>query len=114
MSVLVAATLIGRLAIRAVSHGRAFTTGRLSRPTRARAPWMSRVRKYRSPALVILPIFSLPPLARTLGVRPSQAAKCLAEANCLPSPTEATSAVAVIGPMPGAVANLRMTSLCPC
>ena len=51
-------------------------------------------------------ISGLPPLECCLGTNPSQAASCRPFLNSLASPTVATIALAVIGPMPG---NLRQT-----
>jgi hypothetical protein len=57
---------------------------------------------------------SFSPLARTRGVSPSHVAKCLADLNCVLSPTAATSAVAVMGPTPGAKASRWLASLALC
>src|SRR4051812_45400173 len=64
------------------------------------AAWMSNVRRYVSPRLVILPSLALPPLECCLGVSPIQAPNCAPLLNCLKSPTVATTAEAVTGPTP--------------
>jgi hypothetical protein len=55
---------------------------------------------YRSPRLEIPGSRALPPLDRGLGTSPSQAADSRPFLKQLRSPTAATSAVAVTGPMP--------------
>ena len=77
----VAATGIGRRASSGVSHGRGRILGRLFAPTTALAPWISRVRKYRWPPLLMCPIRWWSPLDVMRGVRPSQAAKWRPERN---------------------------------
>ena len=64
------------------------------------APWISSVRRYSSPRLVILPRLVLPPLEFWLGTMPSHAPNCAPLLNCLKSPTPATVADAPISPMP--------------
>ncbi len=110
----VAATFTGRRRKSSVSHGFGRMSARNAVPTTARAPWMSIVRRYRSPPLLIRPMCSFPPLAWMRGVNPSHAAKWRADLNCLPSPTAATIAVAVRGPTPGAEASRRLASLALC
>lgn len=56
----------------------------------------------------------LPPLECCLGTNPSQAAICHPFSKFLASPTVATSALAVIGPMPGNLASLRLSSFWRC
>jgi hypothetical protein len=65
-------------------------------------------------ALADAPDFSFPPLALMRGVRTSHAAKWREDLNCLPSPTAATTAVAVIGPTPGAEARRWLSRLDLC
>jgi hypothetical protein len=65
-----------------------------------RAPSTNRVRKYRSPALVMRPNLVLPPDPCRPGTKPSHAASCRPIWNSWPLPMEATSAVAVVAPTP--------------
>jgi len=53
----------------------------------------------------------LPPVVYCRGVNPSQAANWRPFLNCLGSPTLASSAVAVMAPMPGIVINRFAGSL---
>ena len=53
----------------------------------------------------------LAPLKCCRGTRPSPAATCLPLSKFLASPMVATSALAVIGPMPGIPASLLLASL---
>ena len=69
---------------------------------------------YLSPRFEILPSRSLSPEEFCRGTRPSQAAKCRPDRNWEESPTLATMAVAVIGPMPGMVARRWLCSLLLC
>ena len=64
-------------------------------------PMISSFRMYRSPFLVIRPSRSRPPLDLFNGVKPNHAAKSRPVLNCFASPIVATTAEAVIGPMPG-------------
>ena len=57
---------------------------------------------------------ALPPLECCLGGKPNQAASCRPFAKLFPSPIEATSALAVIGPIPGISDSLRLASLSRC
>ncbi len=66
----------------------------------ARAPCISNMRIYLSPRLLIPPSLFLPPLEYCLGVKPSHADMSRPLLNCVPLPTAATSALAVIGPIP--------------
>ena len=69
------------------------------------APITSRRRMYPSPCLLIPPSRSLPPLLCDFGVSPSQAANWRPDRNKIGSGTLAAIALAVIGPMPGIVAQ---------
>src|ERR1700731_235531 len=110
----VAAAFTGRRRNSSISHGFGRTSIRNAVPTTARAPWISIIRRYRSPPLLIRPICSFSPPTWMRGGDPSHAAKWRADLNCLPSPTAATIAVAVRGPTPGADANRRLASLALC
>jgi hypothetical protein len=80
----------GRPAARSAAMAAGRKLRRLTAAITALAPWISIVRKYRSPPLLMRPIRCLSPLDAMRGVRPSQAAKCRAERNWRPSPTAAT------------------------
>jgi hypothetical protein len=80
----------------------------------ARGPWMSSVRRYVSPRLLIPCKFVLPPDECCLGTKPSQAASCRPFAKFFASPTEATRALAVIGPIPRISSSLRDSVLARC
>src|SRR6186997_1487174 len=59
------------------------------------APATNRLRRYRSPCLLILPSLSLPPLECCFGTSPIQAEKSLPDRNALGSATLATGGGAV-------------------
>ncbi len=65
-----------------------------------RAPCTRSVRRYESPAFVILPNFDFPPLLYCDGVNPSQAASCRPFLKSCALPIQATRAQAVVGPTP--------------
>src|SRR6476661_8318928 len=62
------------------------------------APATNRLRRYRSPCLLMLPSLSLPPLECCFGTSPIQAEKLRPDRKVLGSATLATRAVASIGP----------------
>ena len=78
------------------------------------APSTSSVRRVRSPAFVILPFRSFPPEEFDLGVSPNQAAKERPDGKASGFATVAARAVAMIRPIPGIVASLRLASLVRC
>src|SRR6202051_1858119 len=78
------------------------------------APATNSLRKTSSPARVILPSLVLPAVEWSLGVSPSQAAKCRPEENAPGSGVFITSAVAPIGPTPGICASRRLQALARC
>src|ERR1700729_2227407 len=80
----------------------------------ASAPVVNRLRRWRSPRLLILPSRSLPPLELCLGTRPIQAEKSLPDRNIFGSATLATRAVANAGPTPGISSSRRLSSLDRC
>lgn len=69
-------------------------------PRTTLAPWIIRVRRYRSPRLLIPNSREFRPLDLCLGTNLSQAANWRPFLKQIRSPTAATRAVAVIGPMP--------------
>src|SRR6266542_3875810 len=77
-------------------------------------PVVNRPRRYRSPRLLMLPSFSLPPLEFCLGTSPIQAEKSLPDRKALGSPTLATRAVANAGPTPGISSSRLLASLDRC
>src|SRR6202789_1263256 len=62
-----------------------------------RAPWISKVRRYTSPRLLIPSKVDLPPLEHCRGTNPSQAESCRPFLKFLASPMLATRALAVRG-----------------
>ena len=79
-----------------------------------RAPWMSSVRKYASPRLLIPSSVGLPPLELWRGTKPNQTETCRPLRKLCASATEATSALAASGPMPGILSSLQLSSLLRC
>src|ERR1700674_4282477 len=79
-----------------------------------RAPWISNVRRYTSPRLLIPPIFTLPPVPSWRGTMPSQAGTCRAFLKFFVSPSVATNALAVRGPMPAIASSLQLASFSRC
>lgn len=67
------------------------------------APWMSIVRMYRSPLLLIPSSCCLPPVDLCFGTKPKYAANSLPFLNIEGSEAQAMSAVAARGPTPGIV-----------
>src|SRR6188472_2450245 len=67
----------------------------------ARAPAVNRLRRKRSPCLLILPSLSLPPLECCFGTSPIQAEKLRPDRKVCGSATLAARAVASSGPTPG-------------
>jgi hypothetical protein len=104
------ATRTGFLASSATSRGSAVSGLYLARRINDVAPITRSFLRYRSPILVICPRRSFPPLEFCEGVSPSQAANSRPERNCLGLATNATSAVAPTGPMPGIVDRRSATS----
>ena len=92
-------------------------------------PWMARVaellgapdhrersddenwRRYRFPALLMLPSFSLPPVEFCLGTSPIQALRSRPERKTFGSGMLATRAVEMSGPTPGIASRLRLRLL---
>ena len=66
-----------------------------------KAPWISSVRRYRSPRLLMPSSVGFPPVERCCGTMPSQVASSRPLRHSAASPTAATSAVDVSGPTPG-------------
>src|SRR2546422_183313 len=75
---------------------------------------VNRLRRYRSPRLLMLPSFSLPPLEFCFGTSPIQAEKSRPDRKALASPTLATRAVANAGPTPGISSSRLLVSLDRC
>ena len=94
-------TLRARRDIKFLSHGSSSRPGLLCHLNTARAPWISRVRKYRSPRLLIPKSLIFPPVPDWRGTKPKKAANSRPERNDLASPIIATAAVAVSKPTPG-------------
>src|SRR5712671_1920128 len=78
------------------------------------APATNRLRRYRSPCLLILPSLSLPPLECCLGTSPIQAEKFRPDWKAFGSATLATRAVASAGPTPGISSSRLLVSLDRC
>src|SRR6266700_1859326 len=110
----IAATFVGRRANSAVSQGRCLVPWSLAERITASAPAVNRLRRYRSPRLLMLPSFSLPPLEFCFGTSPIQAEKSRPERKALASPTLATRAVANAGPTPGISSSRLLVSLDRC
>src|SRR4249919_4044196 len=77
------------------------------------APATNRLRRYRSPCLLILPSLSLPPLECCFGTSPIQAEKLRPERKALGSAMLATRAVASTGPTPGIASSRLLASYAP-
>src|SRR6516225_2109332 len=80
----------------------------------ASAPITNRLRRYRSPCLLILPSLSLPPLECCFGTSPIQAEKSRPDRKAFGSATLATRAVASAGPTPGISSSRLLASLDRC
>src|SRR5271156_3578990 len=78
-----------------------------SRGRADRAPWISSLRRYLLPRLVMPTSRGLPPVVTWRGTSPSQAARSRPRAKLCPSPMAATNAVAFSTPIPGIVASRR-------
>ena len=98
-----AATLLGLRDRMSANHGSNLSGSDLMDRIRDVMPKTSNRRMYWSPIFEMWPNRSFPPLDLLSGVSPSQAANSLPLLNCLPLPTVATIAEAVIGPTPGIV-----------
>src|SRR5664279_186676 len=68
----------------------------------------------RPPCLLILPSLSLPPLECCFGTSPIQAEKLRPARKAFGSATQATRAVASIGPTPGIASSRKLVSLDRC
>jgi hypothetical protein len=77
---------------------------------RARAPWISCLRRYLLPRLLIPSSFGFPPVVNCRGTRPSHAARSRPRSKLSARPTAATRADATIAPMPGIVVSRRASS----
>src|SRR5262249_22984494 len=110
----IAAILVGRRANNAVSQGRCLVPWILAWRMTASAPVVNRLRRWRSPCLLILPSLSLPPLECCFGTRPIQAEKSRPDRKALGSATLATRAVASAGPTPGISSSRLLASLDRC
>src|SRR5438045_9026506 len=106
-----AASLGGLRYSSATSQGDGWPRPRRTCWITAVAPATNRLRKTSSPARVILPSLVLPAVEWSLGVSPSQAAKCRPEENARGSGVFITSAVAPIGPTPGISSSLPLAAL---
>jgi hypothetical protein len=80
----------------------------------ANAPMTSNCRRYRFPALLMPPSFSLPPLEFFFGTNPIQALRSRPERKTPGSGMLAANAVATNGPTPGIPSSLRLRSLVRC
>src|SRR4249920_2169494 len=78
------------------------------------APATNRLRRYRSPCLLIPPSLSLPPLECCFGTSPIQAEKLRPDRKTFGSATLATKAVVSIGPTPGIASSRLLASLDRC
>src|SRR5262245_54510888 len=80
----------------------------------ASAPAVNRLRRYRSPRLLILPSLSLPPLECCFGTSPIQAEKSRPDWKALGSATLATKAVAQRRTTPGISSSRLLAALDRC
>src|SRR6476660_9064739 len=110
----IAATLVGRRANSLVSQGRCLAPWIFAYRITASAPAVNRLRRYRSPRLVMLPSLSLPPLEFCFGTKPTQAEKSRPDRKALGLAMLATSAVASAGPTPGISSSRLLVSLDRC
>lgn len=76
----------------------------------ALAPWIKSVRRYLLPRLEMPSSLGLPPVEYCRGTIPSHAPRSRALPNAEPSPTAATSAVALRAPIPGIDAKRRVAA----
>lgn len=107
-------TLVGLRASKACTQPDRSSLRALVQRRTARAPWTSNRLRYLSPRFDMRPSRFLPPLEFCLGTRPSQAASCRPDWNCDATPIVATSAVAVINPIPGIVSSRQLASFVRC
>src|ERR1700738_3292516 len=80
----------------------------------ASAPATNKLRRYRSPCLLMPPSLFLPPLECCFGTSPIQAEKSRPDRKAFGSATLATSAVASAGPTPGSSSSRWLTWLDRC
>lgn len=95
------ATLRWTRAMRPRSHAPSGVLLLSSEGRAARAPWISNLRKYLFPRLVMASSLSLPPVVTCRGTSPSHAARSRPRAEVVAFPTAAARAVAISTPMPG-------------
>src|ERR1700720_4342654 len=110
----IAATFVGFVESSLASHGRCFVPRIFAILITERAPAQKRLRRYRSPCLVILPSLSLPPLEFCFGTSPIHAEKSRPDRKAFGSATVATKAVASAGPTPGISSRRRLVSFDRC
>src|ERR1700730_15313828 len=108
----IAATFVGFVESSLASHGRCFVPRIFAILITERAPAQKRLRRYRSPCLVILPSLSLPPLEFCFGTSPIHAEKSRPDRKAFGSATVATKAVASAGPTPG-ISSARLVRPVP-
>ena len=78
-------------------------------------PHLDQLRPYIGVPRLLIPNSNvLPPLEFCFGTSPSQAITCRPFLKFLASPRVVTIALAVIGPMPGILASLRLFSFARC
>ena len=80
------ATFLGRRDSSPCSHGGTVRPGRLAWVSTARAPWISRVRRYGSPRLLMPRSLTFPPVPDWRGTGPRKAANSRPERNVRASP----------------------------
>src|SRR5450432_3631940 len=85
---------------RLVNHPLVLSTLFFAARMAERAPWISSVRKYASPRLLIPSSVGLPPLELWRGTRPSQAETCRPLSKLCASAIDATSAPSLADPAP--------------
>lgn len=105
------ARLVPRRALTAWRHRLRASVVRSTGRMTARAPWMSSVRTEVCPPVLMPSQVGLPPLECWRGTRPSQAASWRPFLKVVASPTAATHAVAVSGPLPSLWASRGQASL---
>jgi hypothetical protein len=108
-----AATFRGRRCTKANNHAVACRWPGLTSLTTAVAPTTINWRKRSLPCREIPPRRCLPPVDFCFGLRPSQAAKCRPDLNCLAS-TVVASVSALSGPIPGSSASSGLSGLVLC
>gem|GEM_PF-2138258 len=105
-----AATFTCARSFRASAHAVIGEVRSRTRCSTVRAPWMKSLRKYRLPCFEIPINLALPPVVTCRGTNPSHAARSRPLPKLLPVPTAATSAVAIVGPMPGISISLCISA----